>query len=151
MAEYAAKPSKWTEEWYRQALINPKLYDRAWVISGVFTPQPCIPCDKTRRSGNAQAIRPSEALAVMSNPDFQRLFPNARLTRMNTDGTAADGIVLWMLEWGEDVSKWWEQTKSKDFEKQLEAHRELGKAFGYRPAMIGAHIRNLKAQRRERG
>ena|ERR1700677_5041000 len=114
-------------EFYRGLLADPELLDQA-ILFHCDSTEVCsiaIPVGCQRRSGFSTCF--TEALALNLLAELQKRsadFPNPRL-RMDVDG-------LWEVHWGDDI----DDLRALTEELGAEAHRRIGRAFGYREERI---------------
>jgi len=132
-------------DWWKALLAEPELVDRAvWVLGrGFDKPVPAIPLGKHRRSGNVYVTDED-----LRGPTFERLlerpseFPDLRYETRK--GLRSRDVVIKdfrEIAWGDDLTGLWNARDRVDGAipaGAAEAHRALGRAFGYKEERIWA-------------
>jgi hypothetical protein len=112
---------------FRNLLVEPRLLETAiffnpsWENTERY--QTAIPVGRSRRTGQTHVADMKTVNALMSQLATRpKDFPNPRFT-LDEDG-------FYDVRWGDDISALWKQPCD------VEKHRQIGRAFGYREEQI---------------
>jgi len=118
--------------WWRLLLREEELVDRSILVVERWRTEPTliIPCGKYRRAGSV--VVSDEAMDEVLRKLRMRPhgFPDVRFAKEDSSG--GDVIV-----WGDDLTDLWKQRETgSPANIAVEAHRNLGRAFGYKEERI---------------
>lgn len=125
-----------TLQWWRELLKEEDLVNRSVLIVKPYycAPELAIPVGTHRRAGY---------VTITDEPLRQRVFEELRLhplrfpdLRMDTHRSSDDPNLDTDIAWGDDISSLWSRREDPSPGMAREAHRAIGRAFGYKESRI---------------